>query len=160
MSAISYHFGSKEALYSECFRVEVNDVQAIITKILTEPEDQADFKSKLSLFLKQFFDHSFKNRETILIIGKDVGSKAAMESMQKIFKDIPDGITSFLQAAQDRKILNKDLNLNFMCSFLIDPLFMQVLFLEHSKPKRNFSDPHVREDFIEQLLDVFFKGIF
>jgi len=140
--------------------VQGNDVQAIISKVLTNPENHADFKSKLSLFLNQFFEHSFKNRETILIISKDVGSKSAMESMQKLFKEIPDGITFFLQTAQERKILNKDLDLNFLCSLLIDPLFMQILFLEHSKPIKNFSDPQVRKDFIEQLLVVFFKGIF
>lgn len=159
VSAISYHFGSKEGLYSECFRIQGNDVQAIISKVLTEPENLEDFKSKLSLFLIQFFEHSFKNRETILIIGKDVGSKSAMESIEKIFKDIPDGITSFLQAAQERKILKKELTPNFVCSFLIDPLFMQILFLEHTKAKRNFSDPHVRQNFVEELLAVFFDGI-
>ncbi len=160
VSAISYHFGSKEGLYSECFRLEGHDLQAIIATVLTDPENQADFKTKLSLFLNQFFEHSFKNRETILIIGKDVGSKSAMESMEKIFKVIPDGITRFLQIAQDRHILNKNLNINFMCSYLIDPLFMQILFLEQSKPKRNFSDSHVRQDFIEQLLAIFFRGVF
>ena len=133
---------------------------ALIKTVLTAPENETDLKNKLEKFLIQFFDHCYKNRETILIIGKDVGSKSAMDSIEKIFNEIPCGIISFLQIAQDRKFIRTDLNIAYICSFLIDPLFMQILFLDHEKPKRNFSDPDVRKDFIRQQLSLIFSSLF
>lgn len=160
VSAISYHFGSKEGLYRECFQVEGQDTMAIIRSVLTPPKDRNDFESKLTLFMYKFFENCFKNRETILIIGKDIGSKSAMESMEKLFSEIPDGVWAFLQEAQNRKILRKDLDLKVMCSLLINPLFMQILFLEQSRTKWNFSDSKAREAFVDQLLSICFSGIY
>lgn len=160
MSAISYHFGSKEGLYRECFQEEGQDLLTIVKMTLTPPENKVDFKTRLSTFLNQYFDHSFKNRETILLLGKDVGSKSAMESIEKLFNEIPDGIIRFLISAQDKKIIRADLNLDYLCSFLLDPIFMQVLFADHTKLKKAFSDPQVRKDFVDQHLSVFFNSIF
>lgn len=161
MSAISYHYGSKEELYHACLKEEGKNVLALIQSILTPPEDKADFKAKLKLFMDQFFEQSFNNRETILIISKDAGSRSAMESVENIFNEIPLAIGSFLEAAQKKGIIRKELDVGFICGNLMDPIFMQVLFadLPKSIKRKDIADPKVRHEFVCQQLDILTRGI-
>lgn len=135
---------------------------AIINSVLTTPENKADFKAKLKLFLDQFFEHSYMNREAILIISKDVNSKSAMDSVHTIFNQIPESITAFLREAQERDIIRKDIEVEFLCNYLTNPVFMQVLFAEVSKSfkQKNMADPQARHDFVAQHIDILTSGIF
>lgn len=162
VSAISYHFGSKEELYQSCLKEEGQNVMAIINSVLTTPENKADFKAKLKLFLDQFFEHSYMNREAILIISKDVNSKSAMDSVHTIFNQIPEAITAFLREAQEKDIIRKDIEVEFLCNYLTNPIFMQVLFAEVSKSfkQKNMADPQARHDFVAQHIDILTAGIF
>ena len=127
--------------------------------ILTPPTGLEDFKAKLCLFLNQHFDNSYNNRELILIISKDVSSKNAMESINKIFHKIPETIENFFRAAQEARVIRKDLDVSMLCDQILSPLFMQVLFLERFSKQKNVADPHYRRQFVDQQINVLLKGI-
>lgn len=162
VSAISYHFGSKGELYHACLKEEGKSVMVLIQSVLTDPEDQADFKAKLKLFIDQFFEHSYNNREAILIISKDAGSKSTMKHVENIFNEIPLGITAFLEAAQKKGIIREDLDVGLVCSSILDPIFMKVLFADLPKniKRKDINDPVVRHEFVCQQADILTRGLF
>src|SRR5690606_8340540 len=114
VSAISYHFGGKDELYQACLKDDGLNIIQIMETILTPPTSLEDFKAKLCLFLNQHFDNSYNNRELILIISKDVSSKNAMDSINKIFHKIPETIENFFKTAQNAGIIRKDLDVSML----------------------------------------------
>ncbi len=160
ISAISYHFGSKEELYRACLTEDGSNIIQLMNTILSSIEDEADFKAKLRIFMIQMFDYFMNNRDLILMISKDVNSRLAMESIHKIFNKIPDKLTGFFKEAIEKGILRKDIDPETLGQLIINPLFMQTLFSEKPSKNRILSDANERNSFIEQQLLVFFQSIF
>lgn len=161
VSAISYHFGSKEELYRACLCGDGLNVIQLMDQILLPVEGKDDFKAKLRLFLLQLFEHNVQNKEVIHMISKDVSSKLAIESLHKIFHRIPEKLTEFFQTAIDRGVVRSDLDPKVLGDIITQPLFIQTLFSEASKfgGHKNVSDPTYRAHFIDQLLSLIFESI-
>ena len=158
ISAISYHFGSKEELYRACLSEDGTNILQLMENILLPVDNEADFKVKLRLFMIQFFDYSMNNRELILMISKDVNSKLAMESVSKIFQSIPEKLSAFFQDGIDKGIIKKEFDPAFLSDLVTQPFFMKTLFSESNKLQKdkNASD---RMHFINQHLSVLFESI-
>lgn len=162
VSAISYHFGSKEELYRSCLKEEGQSLIALVQSILIAPENQADFKAKLKLYLSQFFDHAMLNRDSILIVSKDANSKSAMETVHTIFSKIPESITAFLQEAQAKEIIRKEIDIQSLCHMITSPIFMQVLFADQTRlyKQKDLAVAQFRHQFVDQQVEILTNGIF
>lgn len=162
MSAISYHFGSKEELYRACLCEEGSNVIQMMEQILLPVEGKEDFKAKLRLFLLQLFEHNANNKEVIHMVSKDVSSKLAVESLHKIFQRVPEKLTEFFQDAIDKGIVRKDLDPTVLGDIITNPLFTQTLFSDVSRFGRhkNVADPAYRSHFVDQQLSLLFESIF
>ena len=162
VSAISYHFGSKEELYRACLKTDGVNIMTLMKNVLSPATDLADLKAKLRLFLAQFYDYSVQNKELIHIISRDISSKSTYDTIHTVFQEFPETFTVFLADAQAKNILNKELDPRFLSKMVTNQVFMQVLFSDHSKSyfNQDISDPKYREFLIDQQLRVLFKGIF
>lgn len=162
VSAISYHYGSKEELYRECLKEDGINICKLMGSVFQTPENEADFKVKIRMFLVQFFEYSFNNRDLILMISKDVNSKMAMESIHTIFEELPNILSNFFKEAQDKGIIRKELDTMVMGDLLIQPVFMHVLFAESSRlhKNRDVSDPVYRQHIVDQQLMILFENLF
>ncbi|MGE3611648.1 MAG: TetR/AcrR family transcriptional regulator [Bacteriovoracaceae bacterium] len=159
ISAISYHFGSKEELYRACLTEDGSNIIQLMDTILFSIEDEADFKAKLRIFMIQMFDYFMNNRELILMISKDVNSRLAMESIHRIFNKIPDKLTAFFKEAIEKNILRENIDPVILGQLIVHPFFMQTLFSEKPTKTKNLSDANERNYFIDQQLLIFFQGI-
>lgn len=133
----------------------------LIDNILTRPENTADFKVKLKLFLTQFFEYSIENRELILMISKDVNSKHAMETINKIFRAVPEKLVMFFEAAINQNIVRKEIDPAVLCDHFTQFIFVHTLFAEVNKTgkMRSALDPAFRLHLIEQQIMVILDGI-
>ena len=161
ISAISYHFGSKEELYHACLSDQGSNFLQLTESILLTPENEADFKVRLKCFMSQFFDHSIKNRELILMISKDANSKFAMESLHKIFQVIPEKLTFFFQKSIEQGLIRSDVDPSILCDQIINAYFVQTLFAETNQTFKKTSalDSSYRARFIEQQLKTIIDGV-
>lgn len=162
VSAISYHFGSKEELYRECLKEDGAQIVNLVQSVLTSPENEADLKVKLKLFMNKFFEYSVENRELILIISRDVNSKMAMDTLNNVCSQFPEILSAFFKEAQDKGILRKDIDPQILGEFIVQPIFMQVLFAESNKnyKQRNVAEPAFRQHLVDQQLLILFNNIF
>lgn len=161
VSAISYHFGSKEELYRACLEQDGSYISGLIDRILTPPENAADFKVKLRLFVEQNFEYFVNNRDLVLMISKDATSQMAMNTIHKIFHTIPEKLEAFFQQAIDKKILNPKVNPAILVDLINQPLYMQTLFSDMKRTHKQNSvlDAGYRQNFVEQMLMVIFESI-
>lgn len=162
VSAISYHFGSKEELYRACLSEDGMNILQLMKNFLTPAASKEDFEMKLRLFLNQFFSYSMNDRDLILMISKDVNSKLAMESIHKIFHKIPETMITFVKDAQDRGIVRRDICPDVFSDLVTQPLFMNVLFAESARhlKQKNVADPAFRASFIDQQIRILLETIF
>lgn len=160
VSAISYYFGSKEELFQATV---VAGAQARIKSaetILTDPENTDDFKAKLKIFILQFFNSSCENSCTIRIISRDMKIIAENENVHAYFRRIPETVASFFKVAQERNIIRKDFNPQYLVDFVIAPYFMHVLFSEVNQANKAFdiNDAEARQQMVEQHIELICKG--
>lgn len=162
VSAISYHFGSKEELYKACLCEGGYNIVQIMESVLTNPENASDFKAKLRLFQIQFFEYAINNRDLFVMISKDINSKLGMETIHKIFHKVPETMTAFFQKAIDNGILKKDVDPAVLGDLVTQPLFMHILFAEANKQmkNKNVGDSKYRQHFIDQQLQILLEPIF
>lgn len=159
MSAISYHFGGKDELYKACLSEEGSNILHFMETILTEPLGLDDFKAKLRLYMIHHFEHAVKNRELILMISRDVSSKAAMVNVHKIFRNVPDRMNSFFEEAQKKGFIKPTVKTDYLGDYFLGPIFMQVLFAENLIEPKDVYSPQFREQFVTELIENFLNGI-
>ncbi len=159
MSAISYHFGSKDELYRACLREEGMSLLHLMERILTPPTSKEDFKLKLSLFLNEYFANTVRKRDLILIVSKDVNSKNAMGSINDIFQKIPLITNEFFLAAQKNGIISESLETTLLGDLFLNPLFMQVLFADRFVHKNDVTSPEFQKKYVSQQIDVILNGL-
>lgn len=111
--------------------------------------------------MSQFFDHSIKNRELILMISKDANSKFAMESLHKIFQVIPEKLTFFFQKSIEQGLIRSDVDPSILCDQIINAYFVQTLFAETNQAFKKTSalDSSFRARFVEQQLKTIIDGV-
>lgn len=160
ISAISYHFGSKEGLYRACLTEDGSNIIQLMNTILSSIQDEADFKAKLRIFMLQMFEYFIGNRELILMISKDVSSRQAMDIAHRIFNKIPEKLTAFFKEAIEKEIIRKDIDPFILGELIVHPLFTQTLFLERPLRNKSLTQLNERNLFIEQQLGLLSQGIF
>lgn len=157
VSAISYYFGSKEELF-HCTLVD--DTQRRIKNaqgILTAPENAEDFKTKLKMFLTNFFEDSCENSCTIRIIARDMKIITGNENVHAYFKKIPDTLALFFKQAQDKNILKSHFDPRSLVDFALSPYFIHVLF-SSTKHYFDINDAQMRQKFVDQHLSLICDG--
>lgn len=159
VSAISYHFGGKDELYKACLSEEGNNILHFMETILTEPLNLDDFKAKLRLYMIHHFENSVKNRELILMISRDVSSKAAMANIHTIFRNVPDKMNEFFVHAQKKGLIKPEVKTDYLGDYFLSPIFMQVLFAEKLREPKDVNDAHFREQFVTELMENLLNGL-
>lgn len=127
--------------------------------ILTEPINQDDLIAKLRLYLLHHFEHGVNNRDMILMVSRDVSSKAAMANIHTIFRQVPETMNKFFKSAQDKGFIRSDVETTYLGDFFLAPLFMQVLFAEKLIEPKDVNDAQFREHFVSNLLQNLLYGI-
>lgn len=156
VSAISYYFGSKEELFHATMVEGAERRIKSIQGVLTTPENVDDFKTKLRIFLHQFFENSCDNSCTIRIIARDNKLIAENESVRAYFKIIPDIVAKFFGEAQERGILKKDFDPQILVDLTFSPYFMKILFADTKLGTP--IDQDTRQRMVDQHIEIFCNG--
>lgn len=95
------------------------------------------------------------------MISKDVNSKLAMETLNKIFRAVPERLALFFIVAIEKDIIRKEIDPVVLCDEFTQSIFVHTLFAEVNKTgkMRNALEPAFRKHFIEQKLMMMIEGI-
>jgi AcrR family transcriptional regulator len=123
-SLISFHFGGKEALLETIFEGMMSDRFEEIANILNRVENPVDFKVRLSLFFISYVEFYLQNSEVVSLYMDQVEREHpyAIKILPETFGKIWTRLYSFLQEAQDQKIVHQSVDCKVLAYSLISPL--------------------------------------
>lgn len=123
-SLISFHFGGKEALLETIFEGMMSDRFAEIANILSRVENPADFKVRLTLFFTSYVEFYLQNSEVVSLYMDQVEREHpyAIKILPETFGRLWTRLYSFLQEAQEQKIVDQSVDCKVLAYSLISPL--------------------------------------
>lgn len=163
VSAVSYYFGGKEALYESCLKDFAQLQMGFADRFLKPAKNIDDFKLRLRLFSEEFIQLHLKEPDLCRILHRDFEAKnpMAIDIFKTSFFPIYRSLENFVSAAKKSKILRPDLDPQLSTFFVFgmlihivkaDPMRKEMLGSTVTKPK-DF------ESTIDYFINIALEGI-
>ncbi len=146
VSAISYHFGGKEALYEACLKEFALLQVGFANRILKTPQTREDFKLRLRLFAEEFIQLHLKESDLCRILHRDFEAQVpiAMTIFKSSFFPFYKSLEAFISSAKKLKLLRPEIDPHMATFFIFgmmihivkaDPMRKEVLGTSVTQPK-------------------------
>jgi AcrR family transcriptional regulator len=166
ISLISYHFQGKEGLYRAC--VEVLSVRGTETveRVLKKPTSLDDFKTRLHIFIEEFFQLHLSNPENSCIIMRELCTSTpnaiAMDLFKHKFAVIFGRLIDFLNYAQKQKYIVSTVDTEIFGTMIMGCI-TQILRSDMMRKTvlgvPGLLDPDRREKTIAQVTNNLINGV-
>lgn len=163
VSAISYYFGGKEALYEFCLKDFAKSQMGFADRFLKEPQSREDFKLRLRLFCEEFLQLHLREPNLCKILHRDFEAQnpIAMKLFKSSFFPIYKSLENFLGYAKKMKILKPELDPQ-LASFFI---FCMLIHAHKADAMRkdvlgtSITNPKDFDLTIDYLIEISLNGI-
>jgi len=163
VSAIKYHFGGKEGLYRECFKIYGESRLNSASKILTKANSLEELKLRIKLFCEDFIKEGLENMHTTKMICREIEIENPLieDIFQETFLKIYTTLAEMFEDAKNKNLIRKDLDVMIVTAAFFHNLTTS-LRVNHVGQKyfdRSLHDPVYSELFINNIIVIFFDGI-
>lgn len=163
VSAIKYHFGGKEGLYRECFKIYGESRLNSASKILTKATSFEELKLRLKLFSEDFITEGLANLYITKMILREIENENPLieDIFQGTFLKVYSTLVEMIEDAKDKNLIRKDIDATVVSSFLFHSLTTS-LRLDHVSEKyfqKTLRNPAYLELYINNMISIFFDGI-
>lgn len=161
VSAINYHFESKENLYAEIVTCFAQKNLHSITKTLTAVNSQEELKLRIEFFIGSLLDFMFDNYAQTMLVLKQVDlSDSKMQSALAVFMQISDTLNGFLKSAQERGFIRSNVNVAVLANLLFNHIASEVKHDEFNEGlnHKTLREHSYRSDWIRNTISIIFEG--
>lgn len=163
ISAISYHFGGKEALYEACLKEFALLQTSFADRLLKTPQNKEDFKLRLRLFSEEFIQLHLKEPELCRILHRDFEARnpIAMEVFKNSFFPIYKSLELFISSAKKLKILRTGIDPQ-MSTFFIFGMIIHVIKADPMRKEvlgTSVTEPKEFDSTIDYFINIALNGI-
>jgi AcrR family transcriptional regulator len=160
-SAISYHFGSKEALLCELLKslAELAS-ESIFLPLVGGAKNQAEFRIKLELFIDGLIVAGLDNWELVKIILTESYELSKIEQVRELSFSSLDQLAQFLKKAKKNKVLRKGISEELLADQMMALMMDQILQWKSKSAYEGFdiSKGQTRSRWINMTLDNLMFG--
>ncbi|MGZ3787335.1 MAG: TetR/AcrR family transcriptional regulator [Bacteriovorax sp.] len=162
VSAIKYHFGGKEELYRECFKIYGESRLHSASKILTKTDSSEELKLRLKLFCEDFIKEGLANMHMTKMICREIETENPLieDIFQETFLKLYSTLVEMFEDAKTKNLVRKDLDAMVAASLFFHGLTTS-LRVDHVGEKyfqKSLRDPIYAELFINNMISIFFDG--
>lgn len=163
VSSIKYHFGGKEGLYRECFKIYGESRLNSASKILTKANSVEELKLRLKLFSEDFIKEGLDNVHSTKMIFREIENENPLivDIFQETFLKVYATLVEMIDDAKNKGLLRKDLDTMIAASVFFHSLTTS-LRLDHVGEKYfkvTLRSPDYNQIYINNLISIFFDGI-
>ena len=163
-NSVTYHFGSKRALYEEILKRFSRDRTASAERILGQsPQDGADLRTRLLLFVEEALAAHLAEPQLLIIVFAEFQRgfrNCDGDSTQKTLTQLSDVLVRFLTAAQRRRLLRKGVDVAIVAGALLERIYNQVRYADtiESAYGTSIKSLKYRRHWIDQTVDLLLFG--
>lgn len=161
-SLISYHFGGKDGLIRAIIENIGKSDQELIERILKKPQDFAEFKLRLRLFIEELVEVHQARPELSLIVAyfDEKANHENQDLFDNVYLKIFNRIISFFDAARELGFANKKINSIHMTHMLLGGIADIYRMRRCHKFYLNldYNDPKVRRTLIDSIYELCISG--
>ncbi|MEA9356109.1 TetR family transcriptional regulator [Bacteriovorax sp. PP10] len=156
-SLISFHFGGKEALLETIFEGMLSEKFETTGNILSNVENEVDFKFRLTLFFKSYVEFYLENSEVVSLYFDQFEREHpyAIQIFPQTFGKLWNGLLNFIQQAQEKGIVDQSLDSKVLAFSLWTPVnaSMRSKRSTHRACQFSLKDQHFIDLLIKQIID-------
>ena len=121
ISAVSYHFAGKEGLYRAVVEPIARRVSLLADQTLKTPQNVADFRARLEIFIEQFLRIHIEEPEIGEIVQRDFPgtNEVANDVFINSFLPVEKALRIYIESAQKAKLINQDFDAELTTSLLL-----------------------------------------
>jgi AcrR family transcriptional regulator len=162
LSMISYYFGGKEKLYSNCLRQAADFAIESTERVLATPQTREEFLLRLRLFMEEVIDFHIKHRDVATILNREaINPRPAVRDLFEngLFRSYKT-FESFMEEAQRAKILRSQLSIPILSIFIFNSLvsICRNDSCASTITKQSIEDPVFQKDIVSFMTGDLLSG--
>lgn len=161
VSALHYHFESKENLLGEIIASLGKEHLSFVQKTLKEPKSMEDFKARLEIFLEELIDLFRRNpTQTLILIKESDFTLPALGDALAFFREVHILLSQFFSQAQKSGYFTKSLPTDFVATFVIHHAANQFRDMELRKKNKKKTIMHedYKKEWVVNTIRFMFDG--